>query len=181
MMLDPLALGWVSGGLAEDAASITPVSHLWSSRSFWAKLALSLPDYSMRRSLMPLLLWYGRDVPVWRVVLWCGAQFSIAVLDYLWLKGSEQQNMLTCFLQNSCNTFFFFQVDDASVLQCLFLLKQERLGRTDCSEDCLRESLYPPSSYFMQFHVDSMSVFSSLGQFKSTKIPFSNVISTLCV
>lgn len=65
---------------------------------------------------------------------------SSAVLDYLWLKGSEQQNMLTCFLQNSCNThffifyFFFLQVDDASVLQCLFLLKQGRLGRTDCSE-----------------------------------------------
>lgn len=88
---------------------------------------------------------------------------SIAVLDYLWLKGSEQQNMLTCFLQNSCNThfLFFLQVDDASVLLCLFLLKQDRLGRTDCSEKTVVthtdwtvqywfESLYPPCSYFIQ-------------------------------
>lgn len=81
-----------------------------------------------------------RDVLVWRVVLWCRAQFPPLCLT---IFGSKDQSSRTCW-PVFCRIhvthiflffYFFLQVDDASVLQCLFLLKQDRLGRADCSEE----------------------------------------------
>lgn len=73
-------------------------SNVARSSGFW--LGSSCPSWRLKQSVAPVShLWSaGVDPDWWEVaLLHRGRSVSIAVPDYLWLKGSEQRNMLTCF------------------------------------------------------------------------------------